>query len=496
MSSTSSPNASACSSAPRARVTTSWPPCSAPRPMTTSCACSPAPTRSRPSWKARTGRTCSPPTAAPPTSCASRTGRTGRTPASPTRRCSAPPEELALADALDRAAPAARERLAAEDFARRHGRARRAPRAARRVLRSRHGERCGPGTQAQPLALAGQTPRRHGCRRGPFQDRRLGDSPMAKWVYGFGAGRNEGSAEMRNLLGGKGANLAEMASIGLPVPPGFTITTEVCTCVLRARQAVPRGAARAGRGGARPDRGGGRQPLRRPAQAAARLGALRRARLHAGHDGHRAEPRPQRRRRSRGSRRPPATRASPGTATAASSRCTAPSCSASTTTASRRSSRTPSSTRRDGGHRAHRAATGAAWWTATRRWCEEVRGEPFPQDPEDAALGRHRRRVRLLDEPARQHLPPPARHPGRLGHGGERAGHGVRQHGRGLRHRRLLHPRPVHGRERLLRRVPDQRPGRGRRGRHPHAAADERSARQAGRAQHGSAPCPQPTPSW
>jgi pyruvate,orthophosphate dikinase len=52
---------------------------------------------------------------------------------------------------------------------------------------------------------------------------------MTKWVYSFGAGRNEGRADMRNLLGGKGANLAEMASIGLPVPPGFTITTEVCT---------------------------------------------------------------------------------------------------------------------------------------------------------------------------------------------------------------------------------------------------------------------------
>jgi pyruvate,orthophosphate dikinase len=52
---------------------------------------------------------------------------------------------------------------------------------------------------------------------------------MRKWVYSFGAGHNEGRAEMRNLLGGKGANLAEMASIGLPVPPGFTITTEVCT---------------------------------------------------------------------------------------------------------------------------------------------------------------------------------------------------------------------------------------------------------------------------
>jgi len=52
---------------------------------------------------------------------------------------------------------------------------------------------------------------------------------MAKWVYSFGGGRAEGSAAMRELLGGKGANLAEMANLGLPVPPGFTVTTEVCT---------------------------------------------------------------------------------------------------------------------------------------------------------------------------------------------------------------------------------------------------------------------------
>jgi len=51
---------------------------------------------------------------------------------------------------------------------------------------------------------------------------------MTKWVYTFGDGRAEGRAELRDLLGGKGANLAEMASLGLPVPPGFTITTEVC----------------------------------------------------------------------------------------------------------------------------------------------------------------------------------------------------------------------------------------------------------------------------
>ena len=52
---------------------------------------------------------------------------------------------------------------------------------------------------------------------------------MAQWVYSFGGGSAEGRADMRNLLGGKGANLAEMSSLGLPVPPGFTITTEVCT---------------------------------------------------------------------------------------------------------------------------------------------------------------------------------------------------------------------------------------------------------------------------
>ena len=50
-----------------------------------------------------------------------------------------------------------------------------------------------------------------------------------KRVYTFGNGKAEGKADMRNLLGGKGANLAEMNLIGVPVPPGFTITTEVCS---------------------------------------------------------------------------------------------------------------------------------------------------------------------------------------------------------------------------------------------------------------------------
>jgi len=62
---------------------------------------------------------------------------------------------------------------------------------------------------------------------------------MAKWVYSFGNGSAEGAAEMRNLLGGKGANLAEMSSLGLPVPPGFTITTEVCTWFYEHEHSYP-----------------------------------------------------------------------------------------------------------------------------------------------------------------------------------------------------------------------------------------------------------------
>jgi len=61
-----------------------------------------------------------------------------------------------------------------------------------------------------------------------------------KMIYSFGAGRTDGSADMRELLGGKGANLAEMASLGIPVPPGFTITTRVCVDYLKKNE-LPEG---------------------------------------------------------------------------------------------------------------------------------------------------------------------------------------------------------------------------------------------------------------
>ncbi|HJO89407.1 MAG TPA: pyruvate, phosphate dikinase [Alphaproteobacteria bacterium] len=64
---------------------------------------------------------------------------------------------------------------------------------------------------------------------------------MTKWVYSFGSGSAEGEATMRNLLGGKGANLAEMSNLGLPVPPGLTITTEVCAHYAENDETYPKG---------------------------------------------------------------------------------------------------------------------------------------------------------------------------------------------------------------------------------------------------------------
>src|SRR5579872_1518352 len=81
--------------------------------------------------------------------------------------------------------------------------------------------------------------------RGPLKASRKRAAKAArarggKWVYAFGGGKAEGKASMRNLLGGKGAGLAEMASLGLPVPPGFTITTDVCTYYYAHGESYPK----------------------------------------------------------------------------------------------------------------------------------------------------------------------------------------------------------------------------------------------------------------
>ena len=98
-----------------------------------------------------------------------------------------------------------------------------------------------------------------------------------------------------DLLGGKGASLAEMSNLGLPVPPGFTITTEVCTYFYDNGETIPPDLNAAGRRGARRHRAASSAPGSATPTPAAGLGALGRAGLDAGHDGHRAQPRPQRR---------------------------------------------------------------------------------------------------------------------------------------------------------------------------------------------------------
>ncbi len=74
-----------------------------------------------------------------------------------------------------------------------------------------------------------------------LQWKQMLDMSETRWVYRFGGGSSDGTSAMRNLLGGKGANLAEMANLGLPVPPGFTLTTEVCTAFYTNGQKMPDG---------------------------------------------------------------------------------------------------------------------------------------------------------------------------------------------------------------------------------------------------------------
>src|SRR5262245_2779589 len=81
-------------------------------------------------------------------------------------------------------------------------------------------------------------------RRPRVQVARSAGGSTAKHVYVFVRGAAEGGKELKNLLGGKGANLAEMCKLGLPVPPGFTITTEVCSWFYAHGKSYPSGLER------------------------------------------------------------------------------------------------------------------------------------------------------------------------------------------------------------------------------------------------------------
>ncbi len=287
---------------------------------------------------------------------------------------------------------------------------------------------------------------------------------------------------MKNLLGGKGANLAEMAGLGLPVPPGFTISTEVCTLLLRARASATRPALRddVARHLHQVERLVGKRfgdpanPLLVSVRSGARasMPGMMDTILNLGLNDETV-------RGLIAAHRQPALRLrllSP-----LRRRCTATSCSASSPRSKdeidpvRGDPRAQEArARRDARHRADRRRPARAGRRVQGRDPRATRHR-LPRGSARAAVGRHRRRVRLVEQRPRHRLSQAERHPRVVGHRRQRAGDGVRQPGRGLRHRRRLHARSGHRRERLLRRVPDERAGRGRRRRHAHAAADPRA---------------------
>ena len=110
-------------------------------------------------------------------------------------------------------------------------------------------------------------------------------------MYAFGGGTADGDGKMKDILGGKGAGLAEMRRAGVPVPPGFTISTEVCNIYFDNKQTVPDEIeTQVDKALAQLEERMG-QKLGDPAEPAAGQRAFRREVLHARHDGHHPEPR-------------------------------------------------------------------------------------------------------------------------------------------------------------------------------------------------------------
>ncbi len=144
--------------------------------------------------------------------------------------------------------------------------------------------------------------RQDGCQEGGPQgraeaERRSGGEGAAKagkFVYFFGAGKADGNRTMKDTLGGKGANLAEMTNAGLPVPPGFTISTDACRAYYAEGRKVPAAVETQMLENVKKLEKAVGNKLGDVEEAAARVGALGREVLDAGHDGHHPEPRPQR----------------------------------------------------------------------------------------------------------------------------------------------------------------------------------------------------------
>ncbi len=293
---------------------------------------------------------------------------------------------------------------------------------------------------------------------------------MKKYVYAFGGGTADGDGKMKDVLGGKGAGLAEMSRAGVPVPPGFTISTEVCNIYFQNKNSVPKDISEEiAQALADLEKKMGKK-LGDAIRSAAGERALRRQVLHARHDEHHPQSGLERQNR-RG----------PGQKERQSA------------LRLRLLSPLHPDVRRSGARHRH-----AQVRSHLRRAQEEGEGQaryrPVGRRPEGhhrrlseageererqavsagpARAARHvaRRGVPFLVGQERGHLPAHGKDSRRNRHRRQRASHGVRQSGRDFGHRRRFHAQSGHRREGLLGRVPDERARRRRGGGHSHAAA-------------------------
>ena len=294
-----------------------------------------------------------------------------------------------------------------------------------------------------------------------------------KYCYLF----TEGNANMRELLGGKGANLAEMTNIGLPVPQGFTITTEACTQYYEdGRQINDEIFAEIMEYVEKMEKITGKKfgDLHNPLLVSVRSGA--RASMPGMMDtilnlGLNEDVVNVIAEKSN----------NPRWAWDCYRRFIQMYSDVVMEVGKKYFEQLIDADEGKEGRYPRRRADRRRPQGAGRPVQGRVQGQDrrgLPHRPEGAAHGRDQGGLPQLGQPPRERLSPRQRYPLFLGHRRQRPVHGVRQHGRRLRHRRCLHPQPRHRREEAHGRVPDQRPGRGRRCRRPYPDAHCRDGRE------------------
>ena len=294
-----------------------------------------------------------------------------------------------------------------------------------------------------------------------------------RYVFFFGQGKADGDRSMRDVLGGKGAGLAEMTNAGLPVPPGFTISTAACTIYYEQKGKIPESIDREMLASlkklettAKATFGSPTNPLLVSVRSGAKFSmpGMMDTILNLGLNDVTVE----------------GLKARTGNGRFAYD-------------SYRRFIQMFGNVVLEIGKdefehelsavkTAHHVAQDpdldeAALREVVDRYKQVVKRHTkrdFPQDPPHAVASVPRCRVSLLAESPRQGIPAHLHDSGPHRDRGQRPDDGVRQHRGSLRYGRRLHPQSGHRGQGVLRRVPHQRPGRGRRGGHPHAAADSR----------------------